>query len=113
MSKTANLLAAVAVATLALPAAADSYPDASYPIGQHFTARTATPAPQAAQRIAPTAPKDFEFVAGETGSQPVSHKLVWIGGGFAHSDECDHAIRMVSGPTADEVESIRNMSPGA
>ncbi|HET7730396.1 MAG TPA: hypothetical protein VFK48_10220 [Usitatibacter sp.] len=59
------------------------------------------------------APAGFEFVGGETGWQPAGHKFVWAGGRFAHSEECDHAIRIVKAPTPAEIDSTGRLSPGA
>ena len=55
----------------------------------------------------------FEFVGGDTGWQLSQHKYVLVGGKFAHSEECDHVIRMVKAPTAEELEAARKVSPGA
>jgi hypothetical protein len=60
-----------------------------------------------------TARAGFEFLGGETGWVPAGHKFVWVGGSFAHSEECDHAIRVVAGPTRDEIERASRLSPGA
>ena len=62
---------------------------------------------------APAVRDGFEFVAGETGSQPLQHKYVLRGARFVHSEECDHAIRMVGAPTPREIEAGRLFSPGA
>lgn len=55
----------------------------------------------------------FEFVGGDTGWQLSQHKYVLSGGRFVHSDECDHAIRVVKAPTAQEIEAVRSAAPGA
>ena len=68
----------------------------------------AAPAPAQNVRASP-----FEYVGGDGGWQLVQHKYVWGAGRFAHSDECDHAIRMAKGPTPTELESVRSLSPGA
>lgn len=67
----------------------------------------------ARQAVATRSSDGFEFVAGETGSQLTPHKLVLANGRFAHSNECDHAIRSVKGPTPAEVDATRSLSPGA
>lgn len=111
MNRTAKLVAAVAVAMLALPAAAGSWPP---------TPPRKAPAKAAQQKVTPPLSADtadsragFEFVGGETGWQPAGHKFVWVQGSFAHSEECDHAIRVVKAPTPAEVDSTRRLSPGA
>jgi len=47
------------------------------------------------------------------GRQPTGHKFIRVGGTFAHSQECDHAIRIVAAPTPDEIERAKRHSPGA
>ena len=54
----------------------------------------------------------FNFVGGESGWQLAPHKFLWSAGHFVHSDECDHVIRTAKGPTLEELESARNISPG-
>lgn len=69
----------------------------------------ATPAQSSA-----SAPRDgFEYIGGESGWQLSQHKYVLSGGRFVHSDECDHAIRVVKAPTAQEIEAVRSAAPGA
>lgn len=152
LNRTATLTAAVAIALLALPAAAGSWPNiaprkaqqASAPLVRapaqsidgfvaepgenvaslepvrYFTKETSATA--SAARAATNTPvadaaatyvSGFEFVGGETGWQPAVHKFVWSAGRFAHSDECDHAIRVVSGPTPAEIDAAKTRSPGA
>lgn len=152
MLKTTRLAAAVAIALLALPAAAGSWPNiaprkaqqagsslvrapakssdgfvaeagenvASLEPVRYFTneeketvymPRLSSTAPAA--KVAASYANGFEFVGGETGWQPAGHKFVLSAGRFAHSEECDHAIRVVSGPTPAEVDAARNRSPGA
>lgn len=153
LNRIEKLAAAVAIAMLALPAAAGSWPptpprkapskvaqikpaqvDASEQAINGFIAEpgenvaSLAPVryfasegkqtgytPRAAQVTAdPRAARSgFEFVGGETGWQPTGHKFVWVGGGFAHSEDCDHAIRVVAGPTPAEVDSAKRLSPGA
>lgn len=144
MSKTLKLLAATAVAALAFPAAAGSWPnltrtpaaqpaqaspdgfvtlegEAMSTLEQYryfrneeneklFTARSIplVEAPGAATR----AVNGFEYVGGEAGWQVAQHKYVWSGGRFAHSDECDHVIRVVSGPTAQDREEAARLYSG-
>lgn len=55
----------------------------------------------------------FEFVGGDTGWQLSQHKYVLAGGKFAHSEECDHVIRVVKAPTREEIETAKGLSPGA
>ena len=152
LNRTAQLTAAVAIALLALPAAAGSWPNiaprkaqqagsslvrapaksfdgfvaqegenvASLEPVRYFTneeketvymPRMANTAP--AQDVATTYANGFEFIGGDGGWQPASHKYLWSAGRFAHSDECDHAIRVVRGPTPAEVDAAKNSSPGA
>ena len=54
----------------------------------------------------------WTYVGGEVGWQLTPHSLVWSGNRFVHSDECDHAIRVVQGPTASEIEEVRRLYPG-
>jgi hypothetical protein len=152
-NRTAKLAAAVAIAMLALPAAAGSWPptpprkapakvaqvkmaqaDASERAINGFIAepgenvaslapvryfanqgQQAGSAPPVAQGAADsrTARGGFEFVGGEPGWQPAGHKFVWAGGRFAHSEDCDHAIRVVKAPTPAEIDSTNRLSPGA
>lgn len=150
LNRTATLTAAVAIALLALPAAAGSWPNIA-PRKAQQAGSSLVRAPSTAidgfvaeagenvasleqvryvnqkdiagiTHVASAAPaaepatsyaNGFEFVGGETGWQPAVHKFVWSGGRFAHSDECDHVIRVVSGPTPAEIEAARARSPGA
>jgi hypothetical protein len=54
----------------------------------------------------------FEYLGGDAGWQPISHTLVLKAGRLAHSDECDHMIRVVKAPTPEELDAIRYSSPG-
>lgn len=66
-----------------------------------------------APAAAPTRAVDgFEYIGGDGGWQPAQHKYEWVGGRFAHSDECDHAIRTVKAPTPAEIEATRARYPG-
>ncbi len=127
LNRTAKLAAAVAIAMLALPAAAEQAIDgfiaepgenvASLAPVRYF-ANQGTQAgytPPVAQGTADSlaARSGFEFVGGETGWQPTGHKFIRVGGTFAHSQECDHAIRVVAAPTPDEIERAKRLSPGA
>lgn len=152
-NRTARLVAAIAVAMMALPAAAGSWPP---------TPPRKAPAKAAQVRVAPIAASEqvingfiaepgenvaslapvryfadagqptghaptvargatdwraaragFEFLGGEAGWQPSGHKFVWVGGSFAHSEDCDHAIHVVAGPTPTEIERAKRLSPGA
>ena len=158
MSRTARLLTPLAVAMLALPAMAGSWPnlparkaapaiqaakaftavaprsadgfvpeagDAVSSLEQYRYFRTEetpnwrTPAPIASKAV--RAPVDvatgkvngFEYLGGDAGWQPISHTLVWEAGRFAHSDECDHRVRIVKGPTPEELESVRRAYPAS
>ena len=57
-------------------------------------------------------PDAFAYGAEETGWQLTQHKYVLAAGKFAHSQECDHAIRTVKAPVPAEVEAARGASPG-
>jgi len=113
--RTTRLVAAIAIAMLALPAAAGSWPNFS-------PAKAPAKAAQAKMVRAPSQSLDgfvagyvvngFEYVGGEPGWQPAGHKLVWSGGRFAHSDQCDHVIRIAKAPSAADVEYTRSFSPG-
>lgn len=65
----------------------------------------------ATSRVAAKPTDGFEYVGGEGGWEPSQHKYVWSAGGFAHTDECDHAIRTVRAPTLEDLEWARNVSP--
>lgn len=123
LNRTAKLTAAVAIALLALPAAAGSWPNiaprkAPAKAQQVKVSPVRAPAGVAAStapasEVTPSYTNDFEYVGGDTGWQPAGHKFVWSAGRFAHSEQCDHVIRVVSGPTPAEVESAKAISPGA
>lgn len=72
------------------------------------TPRTAIATTGAAPPVA-----GFEYVGGDAGWVLSQHKYVFAGGRFAMSDECDHAIRTVKAPTPAEIETARNLYPGA
>jgi hypothetical protein len=150
-NRTTQLVAAVAIALLALPAAAGSWPNIAPRKVQTKVAQVPAPAKSLggfvalegenlstlepvryftneekesvymprvasnlrAQGVAPSSVNGFEYVGGEPGWQPVGHKFLWSAGSFAHSEECDHAIRVVRGPTAAEMEATNALSPGA
>lgn len=114
MLKTMRLISVAAVAALALPALAGSWP----PIAPRKSpnaapaAVTAPASPRSTDSRPPQA-SDFEFVGGDTGWQLSQHKYVFAGGRLVMSDECDHTIRIVKAPTPGEIESVRQLSPGA
>ena len=54
----------------------------------------------------------FTLIGGEALYQLTPHKLVWVGGRLAHSNECDHAIRQAQAPMPSEVDAERLRSPG-
>lgn len=153
MLKARNVVLATAIAMLALPAAAGSWPNipARKPAVVAAAAPLVAAAPQSADGFVPeagdagtsleqyryfraeetpnerrpapvfaraaAAPVDvatgkvngFEYIGGEAGWQPISHTLVWTAKGFAHSEVCDHAIRMVKGPTPAERDEARKL----
>lgn len=152
LNRSAKLTLAVAIALLALPAAAGSWPNiaprkaqakviAQVPAtaksldgfirleGENMSTlepvryfrneeketvylpRVASNVP--AQDVATASVNGFEYAGGEPGWRPVGHKFVWSAGSFAHSEECDHAIRVVMGPTAAEIAATNALSPGS
>lgn len=151
MQQTVKLIAAIALATMAVPAMAGSWPnlpaagkaaggnwhvtapasrdgfvetsgDATASLEQYSytfergTVRSVAPrlaGPQPAKRVATASPGGFEYVGGDSGWQPASHRLVWVSGRFVHSDECDHAIRTAEAATSRDIERMRTFSPGA
>lgn len=151
LNRTPQLVAAVAIALLALPAAAGSWPNIAPRKAPAKVAQVTAPAksldgfialegeslstlepvryftneerktvymPRVASNVpardvATSSVNGFEYVGGEPGWRTVGHKFLWRAGSFAHSEECDHAIRMVRGPTAAEMEATNALSPGA
>ena len=113
MLKIAKLTVALAVAGLALPAFAQ------WPKGP--SQRPATPAAKSAS-VAKAPVKSsasglanggFTYRGDGTGWEITPHKYVFSNGSLVMSDECDHVTRIVKGPTVQEVDSTRNLSPGA
>lgn len=89
--------------------------EAPHPATEATSGTFATEKP-AAPRVASKADRAFDgfTYAGEgTGWEPAQHKYVFTANGLAHSNDCDHRIRVVQGPTPSEVESTRTMSPGS
>ena len=113
-NRIAKLSAAVVIALLALPAAAGSWPNIA-PSKAPAKAQqvNVSPVRENVASLESVQANDFEYVGGDTGWQPAGHKFVWSAGRFAHSEQCDHVIRVVSGPTPAEVESAKAISPGA
>lgn len=56
---------------------------------------------------------NFVYRGEATGWEMTQHAYTWKGGRFAMSDDCDHAVRLVQGPTRDEVDATKKASPGA
>lgn len=119
LKMTSRLVVAAAVALLALPAAAGSWPNYRVkPSGKSFTTEEKekfslfSRATEAARSTLPSI-DGFEYVGGDTGWQLSQHKYVLAGGRFAHSEDCDHAIRTAKAPTLEEVDRARRSSPGA
>ena len=145
MFKIRILIAAIAVATAALPAAADpsdatspgavssgdpdansiQYRNAGYTSGyarfkneekELWTAPRQQPiADGSSAKGVPAGSRvenGFEYVGGESGWQLAPHKLAWRAGRFVHSDDCDHVIRTVKGPTPAELEAVKSRSSG-
>lgn len=93
-NRTGQLVAAVAIAMLALPAAAGSWPNISPRKAPAKASQAAAPA------VATPRPIDgFEYIGGEGSWQPRQHKYVRSAEGFVHSDDCDHAIRTAEAST--------------
>ena len=115
LNRTAKLAAAAAIAMMALPAAAEQAINGFIAEPGENVASLAPYTPSVAHGVADThaARSGFEFVGGESGWQPTGHKFIRVGGAFAHSEDCDHAIRVVAGPTPAEVERAKRLSPGA
>jgi len=113
MSKITGTLTALVVAALSLPAAAGSWPNLPAPKSTakaspaNVTARSAPVVDVATGKV-----NGFEYLGGEAGWQPISHTLVLKAGRLAHSDECDHMIRVVKAPTPEELDAVRYSSPG-
>ena len=66
-----------------------------------------------APALATGAINGFTYRGDGIGWEVAPHKYVFTAGGLAMSDECDHAVRIVKGPTPAEIESGRVLSPGA
>lgn len=111
-NRTGKLVAAVAIALLALPAAAGSWPNISPRKAPAKASQTTAPAVATPRPIDENA-SGFEYIGGEGGWQPSQHKYVWSSGGFAHSDECDHAIRTAKASTAADLERNLTLYGGA
>ena len=108
MLRIARLIAATAVAALALPALAGSWPT----ILPRSAAPKAVQAAQGAlaQKSAP--PDGFEFIGGEAGWQPAQHKMERRAGRWVHSDECDHAIRAAQAAAPQAVDAAHRLYGG-
>ena len=116
-----TLFAALAAASLALPAMAGPFgpfgtSNASAGRDRNFKNEEKEYA-QVVKRAAPAATQTtvrdgFTYVGGEAGWQLTPHTLVWAGGRFAHSDKCDHVIRSAKAATPGEIDSSRRSSPG-
>jgi hypothetical protein len=119
MLKTMRLISVAAVAALALPALAGSWPPiaprkaTTKPAVVAAPAKPAAAATTAAAKPATAALAGFEQAGGDAGWQLVQHKYDFLDGKFTMSDECDHAVRIAQAPTPAEVESARRLSPGA
>ena len=74
------------------------------------TIEYASEAPRAATTLSKGG---FEYLGGDTGWQLSQHKYVRVAGKFVHSEECDHAVRTVKAPTAEDIEEARKAYPGA
>ena len=128
MLKTGKLIAAMAIATLALPALAGSTQPAPTKSaaasftqsedgyareGEAGTWRPKLTATQPTVDVATAKANGFEYIGGEPGWQVAQHRFVWTAGRFAHSNECDHAIRTAKAATPFDLDSARLLYPGA
>lgn len=59
------------------------------------------------------ADRSFVYRNQATGWEMSQHAYTWKAGRFVMSDECDHAVRLVQGPTRDELDAAKKVSPGA
>jgi hypothetical protein len=110
MLKTASWIAAIGIAALALPAVAGNWPNVP---ARKAPANASQPATPIVTSTSPSsAGKNYEYVGGDSGWQLTQHKYVRTAGRWAHSDECDHAIRIVKAPTPAEIESARAQASG-
>ena len=66
-----------------------------------------------APALATGAVSGFTYRGDGIGWEVAPHKYVFSAGGLAMSNECDHAVRIVKGPTPAEIDSGRVLSPGA
>ena len=107
MLKTKSVIALLAFATLALPAAAGlSSPDRT--CGES-TAKNAPVSADGASAVATgRILNGFEYTGGDAGWQVAQHRFVLRDGRFAHSEECDHQIRTVAKPTFDEIDEFQS-----
>lgn len=130
MSNTRRLIAAMALALLALPAAAESAPerfpsdafvlvggDVGWELAQqrHFDATSPRPAPHAAAPVAPAldaAPGDFEFTGGEAGWQLVPQAYAWRDGRLVRSDPIVAEPRPASKLTTGDLEEMARLYMG-
>ena len=115
------ILAALAAASLALPVMAGPFgpfgtPTASAGKDRQFKNEEKEHAPAVKSSGLPTpqgeARDGFAYVGGEAGWQLIPHTLTWSGGRLAHSDKCDHVIRIAKPPTTQEIGAARALSPG-
>ena len=119
MLRTSYIATALAIGALSLPALAGSWPNIparKAQVASNTDCCAAKPAAKAtrdtASRESPKAIGGFVYIGGEPGWTLAQHKFVLEGGRFVHSEECDHAIRTVKGPTPDETDSVKRFSPG-
>ena len=108
MLRIARLIAAIAVAALALPALAGSWP----PILPRSAAPKALQAASGTLAQKNASLDGFEFIGGEAGWQPAQHKMERRSGRWVHSDECDHAIRPAQAAAPQAVEAAQKLYGG-
>ena len=76
------------------------------------SSRSAAAIPVAAAENSNPSRNAFTEGVGDSGWDLAQHKYIRSAGRFVHSQECDHAIRVVKGPTPAELEAVRAASPG-
>lgn len=88
-----NALVALAIATLALPAMAGSWPNLPARKASTTAAGTWVAIPPQSAQAAPVSNDGFAYIGGDGGWELVQHNYVLSNGRLVHSDECDHAVR--------------------
>jgi hypothetical protein len=130
MTRTLSFIAAFAVATLVLPAAAGSWPPApssgktaakavlmqtrhgemSPATRLHAESNVASGANAAATA---KVVNGFQYIGGEGGWQVAQHKYVLSNGRLVHSNECVHAYLTAARSNPAEIDGAQGLYPGA